>query len=284
MAITYECAASSRGGRGRRRGAACCGASSSRWPRCAATRVALGRPARPSRSSAATATWPTGRWPASSATPSATPSGRAPRTSCASTSAGPCGASRPTWPWWPGSSRALDDAAGHKVLAAGGRHRGRGAGRRPPGRRPPGGVDDDLQLLQPRRLAELLADTAEGALLLDEAAWALERDGDARKAAVARRFVAPQAGRRGRCAACSTPTASVLDHFDAITRYGPHRTRPSWQPEAGARSVPGTYPPWPKEALSKGSDRSRRPRRRPRGSTAVVGSGSARPRPAGWPS
>src|SRR5688572_19322723 len=41
-------------------------------------------------------------------------------------------------------------------------------------------ADTDLQLLHARRFTHLLADLAEGALLLDEAAWALGRDGDAR--------------------------------------------------------------------------------------------------------
>jgi len=79
---------------------------------------------------------------------------------------------------------------------------------------------DDLALLHSRRLAELLADTAEGALLVEEAAWSLDRDGDARKAAVARRFAARR---------LSTPTLrgitdtdrTVLDLFEALVRYGP---------------------------------------------------------------
>ena len=44
---------------------------------------------------------------------------------------------------------------------------------------------EDLALLQLRRFAYLMADTLEAALLCEEAAWSLERDGDARKAAVA---------------------------------------------------------------------------------------------------
>ncbi|MHB1487460.1 MAG: acyl-CoA dehydrogenase family protein, partial [Acidimicrobiales bacterium] len=46
----------------------------------------------------------------------------------------------------------------------------------------------DLGLLQARRLAELLADVVQGALLVEEGAWSLERNGDARKAVVATRF------------------------------------------------------------------------------------------------
>jgi hypothetical protein len=82
------------------------------------------------------------------------------------------------------------------------------------------GVDDDMQLLHSRRLAELLADTAEAALLLDEAAWALDRNGDARKALVARRFAARKLGDRP-VRGILDPDRSALDQFEAITRYGP---------------------------------------------------------------
>src|SRR5438874_9160981 len=81
------------------------------------------------------------------------------------------------------------------------------------------GAADDVQLLHARRLADLLADVAEGAVLLDEAAWALERDGDARKAVVARRFA--------RSHLESPPVRgivdddrTVLDFFDPLIRYG----------------------------------------------------------------
>jgi acyl-CoA dehydrogenase len=79
---------------------------------------------------------------------------------------------------------------------------------------------DDIALLQSRRLAELLADTVEGALLVEEAAWDLDRDGDARKAAVARRFAHRQLAVlpvRG----IVDPDRSVLDLFEPIIRYGP---------------------------------------------------------------
>ena len=92
--------------------------------------------------------------------------------------------------------RALDAAARPQGAGPGGGHRAGVAGRRPQRAIDHlAGVDDDLQLLHSRRLAELLADTAEAALLLDEAAWSLDRNGDARKALVARRFAAAQAGR-----------------------------------------------------------------------------------------
>jgi hypothetical protein len=78
---------------------------------------------------------------------------------------------------------------------------------------------DDVQLLNARRFAFLLADLAMGAGLVDEARWALERDGDARKAVVAVRF--------GRRHLAPSPVRGILDddrtaldHFDALTRYG----------------------------------------------------------------
>lgn len=83
---------------------------------------------------------------------------------------------------------------------------------------------DDVALLQLRKLAELLADTSEGALLLDEAAWSLTRDGDARKAAVARRFATSKLADQP-VRGILDPDRSVLDHFEAITRYG--RIEPS---------------------------------------------------------
>ncbi|MGH9091807.1 MAG: acyl-CoA dehydrogenase family protein [Acidimicrobiales bacterium] len=116
--------------------------------------------------------------------------------------------------------RALDAGAGHKPLAgavdtvasalAGARQAVHHLA----------GADDDLQLLHSRRLAELLADTVEGALLVDEAAWALDRDGDARKAAVARRFAARHLAERPVRGLLDTDR-TVLDHFATITRYGP---------------------------------------------------------------
>ena len=80
-------------------------------------------------------------------------------------------------------------------------------------------VDDDLGLLHARRFAELLADLTEGALLVEHAAWALERDGNARKAAVARRFCARRltsAPVRG----ILDTDRSVLDLFEPLVRYG----------------------------------------------------------------
>ncbi|HZR13903.1 MAG TPA: acyl-CoA dehydrogenase family protein [Acidimicrobiia bacterium] len=82
----------------------------------------------------------------------------------------------------------------------------------------------DLQLLHARRFSYLLADLAEGALLLDEASWSLRRDGDARKAVVAQRFarrrLAPP-----RVRGILDDDRTALDLFDAIVRYG--RVEPS---------------------------------------------------------
>jgi hypothetical protein len=82
----------------------------------------------------------------------------------------------------------------------------------------------DLQLLHARRFSYLLADLAEGALLLDEASWSLRRDGDARKAVVAQRFarrrLAPP-----RVRGILDDDRTALDLYDAIVRYG--RVEPS---------------------------------------------------------
>ena len=76
-----------------------------------------------------------------------------------------------------------------------------------------------MALLHSRRFAELLADASEGALLVEQAAWALERDGDARKAAVARRFASRHLATppvRG----ITDPDRMVLDLFEPLIRYG----------------------------------------------------------------
>jgi hypothetical protein len=79
--------------------------------------------------------------------------------------------------------------------------------------------DAEIQLLHARRFAYLLADLAEGALLLDEATWQLTRDGDARKAVVARRFARRLAPQRAR--GILDDDRSAVEHFDALVRYGP---------------------------------------------------------------
>ncbi len=80
-------------------------------------------------------------------------------------------------------------------------------------------VRDELALLHARRLAEFMADTAEGALLVEEAAWALEQRGDARKAAVARRFVGRRLVDKPLRGLLDTDR-SVLDLFEPLVRYG----------------------------------------------------------------
>jgi alkylation response protein AidB-like acyl-CoA dehydrogenase len=82
-----------------------------------------------------------------------------------------------------------------------------------------GNVDDDLGLLHARRFAELLADLTEGGLLVEHAAWALERDGNARKAAVARRFCARHLASPPVRGILDTDR-SVLDLFEPLVRYG----------------------------------------------------------------
>ncbi len=81
------------------------------------------------------------------------------------------------------------------------------------------GIDDDLALLQGRALAELLADLAEGALMVEHAAWSLGRRGDARKAALATRFCARRLAERP-VRGLFDDDRLVLDHFEPIVRYG----------------------------------------------------------------
>jgi len=81
------------------------------------------------------------------------------------------------------------------------------------------GAPEDLALLQLRRLAYLMADTLEGALACEEAAWSLASNGDARKAAVARRFVTRRLVTeplRG----ITSGDRTVIDLFEPIVRYG----------------------------------------------------------------
>jgi acyl-CoA dehydrogenase len=115
--------------------------------------------------------------------------------------------------------RALETASGHKVLAGALDTVAASVRDTEAAISYLEGAPDDIALLQSRRFAELLADTVEGALLVEEAAWSLDRDGDARKAAVARRFV----GRRLATPAVrgiTDPDRSVLDLFEPLVRYG----------------------------------------------------------------
>jgi hypothetical protein len=115
--------------------------------------------------------------------------------------------------------RALDAASTHKVLAAAADTVARSAADARTAIAHLDGVADELALLHSRRLAELLADTVNGALLLDDAAWSLDRDGDARKAAVARRFVTRKLANE-RARGILNMDRSVLDHFEPLIRYG----------------------------------------------------------------
>jgi hypothetical protein len=65
-----------------------------------------------------------------------------------------------------------------------------------------------------------LADLVEGALLLDEASWQLARDGDARKAVVARQFARKHLT-PPRVRGILDDDRTALDLFDPLVRYGP---------------------------------------------------------------
>jgi hypothetical protein len=78
---------------------------------------------------------------------------------------------------------------------------------------------EDMALLNLRRLSELMADTLEGALLVDEASWSLEERGDARKVVVAQRFAARRLEHQP-MRGIGDPDRSVLDLFEPIVRYG----------------------------------------------------------------
>ena len=220
MAATYECAAAARGARTPNRAASCAG-SSCRWPRCAAPAWRWGRRRR--RLEVLGGNGYMEDWPMA----------RQLRDAQCHTI-------------WEGTEnilcidvrRAMRGEQAHlALLARVGPSRSRRAGSQGAGRprvghrrrrrcatpaRRPSYLEtapDDIALLHSRRFAELLADTVEGALLVEEAAWALDRDGDARKAAVARRFVSRHLATpplRG----ITDPDRSVLDLFEPLVRYG----------------------------------------------------------------
>jgi acyl-CoA dehydrogenase len=115
--------------------------------------------------------------------------------------------------------KALDAASHHKVLAGAVDSVARARDDARTAIAHLEGVPDDLALLHSRRFAELLADTVEGALLLDEAAWSLDGNGDARKAAVAQRFVFRRLANEPVRGILNTDR-TVLDHFEPLIRYG----------------------------------------------------------------
>jgi alkylation response protein AidB-like acyl-CoA dehydrogenase len=80
-------------------------------------------------------------------------------------------------------------------------------------------LPQELQLLNARRLAELLADLTQAALLAEAAAAELAGDGSARKAAVAQLFVREHLAER-RLRGISGDR-SVLDLFAPVTRHEP---------------------------------------------------------------
>ncbi|MBV8693338.1 MAG: acyl-CoA dehydrogenase family protein [Actinobacteria bacterium] len=78
---------------------------------------------------------------------------------------------------------------------------------------------DDLQLLHARRFSFLLAEVTSAGLLLDEAAFELDRDGNGRKAVVATRYarqhLVPQRAR-----GILDDDRTAIDLFEPIVRYG----------------------------------------------------------------
>jgi len=81
-------------------------------------------------------------------------------------------------------------------------------------------AEEDVRLLNARRLTDLMADVTQASLLVEEAAWELARKGSARKALVARQFVEArltQHPARGITAGARLP----LDWFDEIVRWKP---------------------------------------------------------------
>ena len=115
--------------------------------------------------------------------------------------------------------RALDSATGRAGPRPTARYRRSCAQRHSDRSRPSREIGRRHGASSSRRLAELLADLTEGALLVEHAAWSLDRDGDARKALVARRFCSRRLGSaplRG----ILDEDRSVIDLFEPLVRYG----------------------------------------------------------------
>jgi hypothetical protein len=81
-------------------------------------------------------------------------------------------------------------------------------------------ADREVAMLQARRLAGYLADLAQGALLLEEAAWEAAHRGSARKALVARIFADTHLVQRP-LRGITSGDRSAIDNFDVIVRYQP---------------------------------------------------------------
>jgi len=97
-----------------------------------------------------------------------------------------------------------------------------------------GAAPEELAMLQLRRFSYLMADTLEGALLCEEAAWSLDRDGDARKAVIARRFAVRRLSHQP-LRGIASPDRTVIDLFAPIVRYG--QIEPAEALAAAGRSV-----------------------------------------------
>lgn len=81
-------------------------------------------------------------------------------------------------------------------------------------------ADREVAMLHGRRLAGYLADLAQGALLLEEAAWEAAHRGSARKALVARIFADMHLVQRP-LRGITSGDRTVIDYFDPIVRYQP---------------------------------------------------------------
>ncbi|TMC00229.1 MAG: DNA alkylation response protein [Chloroflexi bacterium] len=80
---------------------------------------------------------------------------------------------------------------------------------------------DDIRQLHARRVTAWLSDLTQASLLLEAAENELKTSGSARKAAVARFFVRERLASSGGPMHAITEDRSVLDLFEAITRYQP---------------------------------------------------------------
>jgi acyl-CoA dehydrogenase len=116
-------------------------------------------------------------------------------------------------------ARSIDAAGRHKLLDSTASGVAQGLGDLEAARKYLERAEEDETLLHAKRFAELMADTLSGALLLEEANWSLDRDGDARKVMVARRFVRRRLESRP-MRGIGDGDRSVLDHFEPLVRYG----------------------------------------------------------------
>ncbi|HZQ86338.1 MAG TPA: acyl-CoA dehydrogenase family protein [Acidimicrobiales bacterium] len=115
--------------------------------------------------------------------------------------------------------RSLDGASGHEQLAGAADAVASGLKEAREASEHMLTAPDDLQLLHARRFSFLLAEVTAAGLLLDEAAFELGRDGNARKAAVATRYarqhLVPQRAR-----GILDDDRTAIDLYEPIVRYG----------------------------------------------------------------